>query len=103
MEKLVHTRLYDLSNTGKIHWLDIAASLPKNVGSTLFNKLPDQIKLKLKRLIILLKEYLLKRAVYSVEEFLWITGLILEQFMFKINFALMYSFQFIYYYPVHTR
>lgn len=53
------------------HRLQLAASLPQNVGPKLFNVLPENIKLEHNQVKFEneLKNYLLERACYSLDEF----------------------------------
>ncbi len=54
------------------HRLELAASLPQNIGPKLFNKLPENLKLEntQSKFKILLTNYLLNRTCYSITEFL---------------------------------
>ncbi len=54
------------------HRLQLTSKLPQNMGPKLFNRLPANIKLETrsKKFKELVKEYLLGRACYSIEEYL---------------------------------
>ncbi len=54
------------------HRLELAASLPQNIGPKLLNRLPDHIKqaTDLNSFKKLLKRYLVEETCYSVEEFM---------------------------------